>query len=229
MSLINNVAAILDSKKPLDEVRYLERKVNYDDEISILDIDLKNIIPPPPKNSSLTTKKELETIYNATKSRTREEIELVRLVDNDPLDLFYKFIKKHSLKFDKDKFDAYYNILEQYIYALKYYHNRARPEQLAPYYNLNLDILYTDTHHTPAYPSGHTVYAELAAYILTDQYPEFKKEFFKLSNYCGLGRILQGVHYPSDNKASSEVVKKLYPLIEEKYEQYKKDQKFPSY
>jgi len=215
MSLINKVAAIIDSKADLDKISYLDNKVNYDDEISILDIELRSIIPPPPKNSSLTTKKELENIAKATKNRTNKELDLVYLVDNEPIDLFTNSLYKRGMKFPKDVFDSYYNILEQYVYALKFYYNRARPEKLAPYFNLEIEVIYTETHHTPAYPSGHTMYSELAAQILSDLYPELREEFFQLSDYCGLARILQGVHYPSDNKAARIAVNKLYPLIKE--------------
>lgn len=219
MSLINKVEAIIsNTSKPIDEVSFLPNKVNYDDGISLLDIELDKIIPAPPKNSSITTKKELEEIARFTKSRSEAEIDLIRVVDRDPLELFADYLIKEKLQFPKRKFAKYLNIVEQYQYALKYYYNRARPEQLAPYYNLEINVLYTDTHQTPAYPSGHTMYAELAAYILTDEYPERKKDFFNLSKYCGFARILQGVHYSSDNEASQIAVAKLYPLIRSKYE-----------
>ena len=225
MSLINKVAAIIDSKADLDKVGYLQNKVNYDDEISILNIEIQSIVPPPPKNSSLTTKKEIEEIAKATKNRTRKELDLIYLVDNEPLDLFRNSLQKRGMKFPKDLFEEHYNVLEQYVYALKFYHNRARPEQLAPYFNLDIDVLYTETHHTPAYPSGHTMYSELAAHILSDLYPELREEFFQLSNYCGLARILQGVHYPSDNKASRIAVEKLYRLMKGKQDE--KSKNFP--
>lgn len=213
MSLINKVAAIIDGKKDIDTVHYLEKKVNYDDGISTLNIDIEKIIPPPPKNSSNKTAQELNLISKATKSRSSSELELVKIVDSEPLSLFYSFLSGKNLDFPQNLFDEHYNVLEQYIYALKYYHNRARPEQVAPYYGIEIDVLYTDTHHTPSYPSGHTMYSELAAHVLTDKYPEYKDDFFTLSDYCGLARILQGVHYPSDNKASKTATNKLYKLM----------------
>jgi acid phosphatase (class A) len=219
MSLINKVEAIIsNTSKSIDEVTFLPNKVNYDDGISILDIELTEILPPPPKNSSITTKKELEEISKHTRSRSESEIDLIRVVDRNPIELFSEYLMKEKLKFPFDKFAKYLNITEQYQYALKYYHNRARPEQLADYYNLDINVLITDTHHTPAYPSGHTMYAELAAYILTDAYPDRKKDFFNLSKYCGFARILQGVHYASDNEASRIAIAKLYPLIRLQYD-----------
>ena len=142
MSLINKVAAIIDSKKPIDEVTYLEKRVRYDDTISILDIDLKTIIPAPAKNSSLTTVKELSEISRLAKIRTNKEIDLIRSVDRDPLELYLVLLKKNGLVFPQALFNDYYNIVEQYMYALKFYYNRARPEQLAPYFNLDIDFIF---------------------------------------------------------------------------------------
>lgn len=213
MSLIHKVEAIITNKQDVDKVQYLPNKVNYDEKISILGIDIKDILPSPPLNSSEQTLQELKKISKATKTRTKDELELIYIVDKDPLDLFYIFLDKKKLKFPKFTFIDYYNILEPYIYALKYYHNRARPEQIAPFFDIQLDILYTDTHSTPSYPSGHVVYSELAAHMLSDIYPQYTKEFFRLSEYCAFARILQGVHYPSDNQASKKVVNILYPLI----------------
>jgi len=227
MSLINNVSAILSYKTDLDDVVYSQNKVNSEDEISILDIDLKKIIPPPPKNSSDTTAREMKKISEAVASRSSKEIDLITTVDKEPLELFYSFLKEKNIKFPKHSFDEYYNILEQYIYALKYHYNRARPEQLAPFYNIELDVMYTDSHHTPAYPSGHTMYAALAAHMLSEKYPTYKNKFFELAKYCGLARILQGVHYPSDNEASFKATAVIYDAIKRRFEDEERNQKIP--
>lgn len=219
MSLINKVASIIDNKAELEKVAYMPNKVSYDDNLAILNIDLKSIIPKPPSNTSSTTAREIKEVAKATQNRSVKELDLIYVVDKEPLNLFYDFTEARKLEFPKAIFHDYYNILEQYVFALKYYYNRARPEQLSPYYNLDINVLYTDTHHTASYPSGHTMYAELAAHICSDVYPQHRDDFFRLSKYCGLARILQGVHYPSDNKASVIAVKKLYPLIRGYYEQ----------
>jgi hypothetical protein len=113
------------------------------------------------------------------------------------------------------KFFEAFNIIEQYSFALTSFYNRPIPEHLAPYHNLDITVIFTETHHTPSYPSGHTIYSELAAHIVSEEYPEYKKDFFTISNYCGLARILQGVHYASDNEASKIALSKLYPLLKE--------------
>jgi len=226
MSLINNVSTILSRHAELDDISYNPYATSSEDEISILDIDWKNIIAAPPKNSSIKTAKEMKVLYNATKSRTNKEIELLYTVDYEPLTLFYNFLEKKNLPFPKNTFDEYYNVLEQYIYALKSHFNRARPEQLAPYFNIKLEVLYTDTHDTPSYPSGHTMYGALAAHILSDKYPEYEQQFFELAKYCGLARILQGVHFPSDNEAAFKATAKLYDAIKRRL-QNEENKNFP--
>ena len=219
MSLINKIASIIDNKAELEKVAYMPNRVSYNDDLSILDIDLKSIIPKPPKNNSPSTVKELEAVSEATKNRTVKELDLVYTVDKDPVELFRKFLSSKNLEFPQAKFDMFMNIMEQYMYALKYYHNRARPEQIAPYYNIEINVLYTVTHHTPSYPSGHVVYSETAAHVASEVFPQYKSNFFQLSKYCAFARILQGVHFASDNKASVLAVEKLYPLVSKYYEQ----------
>lgn len=85
----------------------------------------------------------------------------------------------------------------------KIYWNRARPNQLAKYLNVPLNVIATDTHHTASYPSGHVVYSNLAANIIKDLYPQIQiRELDFIVNETARARVLQGVHYPSDNKAS---------------------------
>lgn len=212
MSLIHKIAAIIDNKS-IDDITFFDKNVVYHEDIDLLDIDWRRMIPRQPLNSSDETEKELRFISKQTLNRSTREIDLIYKVDANPLYLFYEFIDPKGLILPKNKFDTFYNIIEQYIYALKIHFNRARPFQLAKVYNINIDVLNTDTHHTPAYPSGHTMYAALAAHILTDLYPEFEKKFFQLAESCGMARIMQGVHFPSDNKASFLATKVLYQNI----------------
>ena len=223
MSLINNVDAIINTKKSVDDIGYYDQPISYES-----NIDVKNILKKPAKNSSLTTRKELEVVANATKNRSLKELDLVYVADKDPLLIFYDFLKSKSLQFDKSTFDVYWNILEQYVYALKYYFNRARPEQIARYYGVEIKVLHTDTHHTPSYPSCHAMYADLAYKMLAEEYPEYKEDFLRISDYCAFARVLQGVHYPSDNVASRKAVSIIYPVLKEHINEYERSQKFPS-
>lgn len=228
MSLINKVASILNNKVPLSDLKYTKDFV-YEEGRGILDIEWKSILPNPPANNSATTKKELDLVIQAAANKSNKALELIYKVDDDPLHLFYDFLDNRNLKYNRYLFEEYYNILESYIYALKYHYNRPRPDQIAPYYNQEVKVVQTTTHQTPAYPSGHTAYAALAAHMLSKKFPQYKKEFFSLAEQAGTARILQGVHYPSDNVAGFKLAKVIFEEIERRVNDVSEEsKKFPS-
>ena len=131
---------------------------------------------------------------------------------------FKDFILNQKLKFPNSFFTAvYYSSVIAIVDHLKYFYNRARPYQLADYYGIKINRTITKTHGTPAYPSGHTMYAALIAEILSDKYPEHTKQFAKLVDLCGKARELQGVHYPSDNAAAKQIIGTIYPELKQYY------------
>jgi hypothetical protein len=218
MSLINKVAAIIDSKVKLEELKYSKDFI-YESDRGILNIPWKKILDNPPKNNSITTSKEIDLISEATKNRSNKAVELIYKVDKDPLILFLEFFEGKNIDVSTSNFDNYWNIAESYVYALKYHFNRPRPEQIAPYLNKEIRVIYTDTHGSPSYPSGHTLYAYLAAHVFSEKYPEYTKNFFELAKQAGIARILQGVHYPSDNKAGLIAAQYLFAKIKEKLDE----------
>ena len=161
-----------------------------------------DVLPDPPQNNSETTKKELVYLSNLTKSRSNSQVDLIKLVDEEPNDLFHQTLKKLNLEFPKEIFDKSWNILKPIILNLKHRHNRPRPYQLSEKYAIKINLLDSKTAQTPAYPSGHTAYAALSAYILAAKYPRFSEHFFDKVQIAGMARMLMGVHYPSDNEAS---------------------------
>ena len=130
------------------------------------------------------------------------QVELIKLVDNEPTDLYHKTLRKLNLEFPGKIFDKSWNILKPIIKNLKHKHNRPRPYQLAEKYGIPINLLDSKTAQTPSYPSGHTAYAALGAYILAAKYPQFSEYFFDKVQTAGMARMLMGVHYPSDNEAS---------------------------
>ena len=86
-------------------------------------------------------------------------------------------------------------------------------EALAQGFDVEIDVLETKPHHTPAYPSGHAAYGYLIAELLSDKYPQHKKELMKLGDKTGFLRVVQGVHYPSDSLSANQLVRTLYNNI----------------
>ena len=185
----------------IDDITYTDKpkQVKISEDITI---GWRNVLPQPQPNTSRRTLMELEYLSKLTKDLNIKQKNLIKIVDKEPLDLFTDIVKKNNLDFDRSDFDKIWRISEPVVMNLKYQYNRPRPEQLAPFFGININVTKTSSHQTPAYPSGHTAYAAFAAYLLSDMYPAFSHQFFSQIGIVGYARCLQGVHYPSDNEAS---------------------------
>lgn len=199
MNIISKINKSLAER--IDKVVYTDNPQTWKVSKSIT-IDWKNILPEPPKNNSEETKKELSYLAEITDNLSISDKNLVSLVDSEPLDLYNDILRRHGLKMPRDEFKKVWDISLPIIMNLKHQFNRPRPEQLAKFYGLTINVTETKTHQTPAYPSGHTAYTAMGAYLLSDMYPEHSGEFFSKVGDAGHARCLQGVHYPSDNEAS---------------------------
>jgi acid phosphatase (class A) len=186
----------------IDNIKYTTKIVEDKEVSQLINFDYKSILDNPPKNSSVSTLEELIYISKITHNRTDEDIEFVNKIDKNPAFLIIDFCNNKNIIFPKTDFNHLYKTIKPLILNTKYYFNRARPDQLAKFYGLTINIIETDSHHTPSYPSGHTVYARLAANLILESNPEFQYELDLIVNKSAHARVLQGVHYPSDNKAS---------------------------
>lgn len=173
-------------------------------------IGWKSVLPEPPANDSDFTRMELNQIAAMTKELKSEQVDLVKMVDENPRSVFEKMIKKYNLSEHKDEVDEVWGITANVILNLKWKFNRPRPYQLAEVYGIDIKVLETDTHKTPAYPSGHSAEAAMMGYLLAEYYPEHSTEIFNKIDLAGKARVLQGVHYPSDNDASMVITGALW-------------------
>ena len=217
--------AILEAvRSKIDDIKYTQEKKSWDVS-DMVTIGWRNVLPEPPKNTSNRTMRELSYLSDLTKNLTKSQESLVMLVDEEPLLLFESVIGKS--RFDRSPFDKVWPIVDPVIMNLKYQYNRPRPAQLAGVFKKEINVKETKTHQTPAYPSGHTAYAAIAAYLYADMYPELSSDIFRQVGLCGHARCLQGVHFPSDNEASmviagavwENVRYELFPNLPKKYEQ----------
>ena len=222
--ILSEIDERLDLDRRIDRTKY-NPDLN-DDDIKIpeifSDLDWKNLIPYPPKNSSRLTQSELLEISRLTSNRTEQDVELILIVDKEPLELFYPILKKYSRQFPKRWFDNIYKDVYKMVMSIKNYYNRPRPEQLAEIYNIPINILRTKTHQTPSYPSGHTVYSSLAYHLIRHLYPNISDiELMIPVNQTGRARMLQGIHYRSDIDAALILTEKLFKYLMPKLGDYK--------
>lgn len=166
-------------------------------------IDWKNILEKPPANLSKTTYQELQLLSRITKNRNETEENLVRSIDQDMDSPFELLCNSYNVEYPKTEIEELYHLIRPILQNVKGYYNRARPAQLAPYFDTKIDVIVTNTHHTASYPSGHTVYSKLVSLIIKSKYPQIdQNKLDNIVNNTAKARMLQGVHYPSDNKAS---------------------------
>lgn len=191
---------------------YIERPVP-----DIVSFNWKNILAAPPSNASKQTLAELEAVSKATLNRSKKDIELVHTVDQDPDSYFIDLAKEYRVEYPADSIKEFYGVVKPILLNIKGVWNRPRPAQLAKYYNIPLEVIVTDTHHTASYPSGHTVYSSLVAMILKHHYPAIdQRKLDILVGNTAKARVLQGVHFPSDNRASLQLTKVLFNKLKDK-------------
>lgn len=178
----------------------------------LIDINWQEVLADPPKNTSETTKYELLYLQEITRSLTVGEVQLVKMVDKDFGHPLYQHVLG-NIPFPEKEIDKLWNIVDNVIQMLKFKYDRPRPYQLAPLSGIDVNVMYSDSHLTPAYPSGHTAYGAIATYYLAAKYPELSGELFRIPGQIGLARCLQGVHYPSDNEASMVIVGAIWENI----------------
>lgn len=198
---------------------YLEKPIS-----KLIDFDWKNILQPPPKNSSSKTLEELKFLSKVTRNRTKKDVELVYNIDQDMDTPFTLLLKKYYLRYPKNYIELFYDIVRPVLLNIKGVWNRPRPNQLAKIYGTDISVILTDTTHTAAYPSGHTVYSNLVALILKGIYPQIgQKELDNIVLETARARVIQGVHYPSDNQASLIFSKYMFNKLNPKLRKYYND------
>lgn len=212
LNSIKDIDHIIQDKK-LNELKYTENPKTFDIKYNL---SWETILEPPPLNNSMIVADELNYLSRLTSSLSDNEIELVKLVDKDPKYLFNDTLSKRGLVFPEDQFNLYYEVMDEYILTVKQHFNRVRPEYLGNIIGKKINVIESQTTKTPSYPSGHTCYAVLACILCSRLYPGLINEFrnsVKTTAYC---REMQGVHYPSDNKASVIFAESIFQQLQKK-------------
>lgn len=171
-------------------------------QVSTPNIDFKKIIPPPPADNSPAGIADLETLIKVQEYRTEDQIKEAKRVDTHSAFGFARPVLGEwyqSGKFPKTKkmMDEIGNAANKICDKSKAHYNRQRPYQ-------------RDTRIKPvvghpgnaSYPSGHTFGATIWAVIYSEVFPEYAAEFDAQAHRTMWGRIMAGVHYPTDTTAA---------------------------
>ena len=177
---------------PIKESIYEEKLVDEYD----LDYPL---IPYP---NDMVTLSELKHLQGLEYKREKEK-DFIRLADEDLVLCFVEFLKK--VQIDKEQIEKLHNYMNLIakessvaIMILKYYFNRPRPYQVAERSGIKFEPMDSKTAHTPSYPSGHTIQANLIAFKLSKILPKYRNDFFDIANHISESRMIAGYHFKSD-------------------------------
>ena len=84
------------------------------------------------------------------------------------------------------------------ILRIKNYHDRPRPDKLAHKFGISLLYHKMKSAHTPSFPSGHSAQGRLIGLVLSEMFPEMKKQLMEVAEHISKSRIVASVHYNSD-------------------------------
>ncbi len=191
-----------------------------------LDINIEKLLNfPPPSNSSEETKKELVEIKKFMEMNHPQDFKTnLKKMDEDPAQFVidhYEKITNSKASEDVLKFITDGDV-EVLAMKLKMHYNRPRPYQIAKYYGIDFDYnksIQNGAAAHPSYPSGHTLSAYFTARVLGHVKPQVEKDLIKRAMMVADSRIMEGVHFKSDNVVSIYLVDNvLMPAFLKKYD-----------
>jgi len=160
-------------------------------------IDLAKILPPPPAPDSIAARADLETVLQVQASRTPDQAAWAKFIEAD--DLFENarvlgdWFSMANLPLTAEFFRQATSDSSMASNAIKALYSRPRPPavdgRVLPCVNIP---------KTGSYPSGHAMRAALRAALLSEIFPERRAALDDFARKTAWGRIIGGVHFPTD-------------------------------
>jgi len=167
-------------------------------------------IKSPPKNTSMVVYNELQFLKDLPEDDKYVE-------ENDDIEkVFEQVCKENNVEYPKELVENLIDSVAGIILDLKYIHNRPRPFQLAPYYNMKLGEHVLESMKTPSYPSGHSTQGFLVGKVLQTKLPITTDAFLEAGKRISYSRNVGRAHFPSDSRMGEELGSALYQYIKEK-------------
>jgi acid phosphatase (class A) len=159
-------------------------------------------LPEPPANSSAQTRAELNYLLALQTNRTVEDIRWSMTMSENPLgpsdvgQAIGYWITPQKLPVMEVLMEKVSNDGDFFLWSLKFKYARVRP------YVLEAKLHDLEASRAASYPSGHTTYAYIKAYIYQELAPEFSDLLLHKAYEMSHAREIIGVHYPSDAEGS---------------------------
>jgi len=172
------------------------------------EIDLTQILPPPPANDSAETKKELAEVLALQVTRTPE---MEARAKADVEENIWRFADVMGPKFNKDAlpkvaafFDRVVATEGAVVDPAKDVWKRPRPHQQSDLVKPAVKIS-----NSGSWPSGHATVGTLMGIVLSNMVPEKRAEIMARAAEFAHNRVVGGIHFPSDvemGKVSGSVI-----------------------
>lgn len=164
-------------------------------------VDLVQILPPPPTPDSAKGKADLQSVLEAQRIRTPAEVKNARadsqLSVSRFADVMGSAFRSKKLPFATVFFQRVVSDDERAIEVAKGHFNRSRPYVVDP----DVKPVVGTRNSGGSYPSGHAAFAYAAAILLAAMVPEKTRAIFDRADRFAEGRLIAGVHYPTDIEA----------------------------
>lgn len=162
-------------------------------------LDLATLLPPPPAPGSAAERADLAAVLALQNSRSEAQLTLAK---GDTEASVFRFADAVDANFSAARLPQTAKLFERITGSIsavvgpaKDHWNRPRP------FIASSDVQPTSRPDGATYPSGHAVLARLYAIVLADLMPQKRREIFARGDRFAQGRLVNGVHYPTDVEA----------------------------
>lgn len=161
-------------------------------------VDVSRVLPAPPAPGSLAADADLAVVLQAQAWRTSEQIAWAKLIEKQTIvtvygDLFGPWFTAANLPRVLALMTAITEDVRPISDAAKKRYSRDRPYVVDSRVQPCVAAPRNET-----YPSGHALNEYLMAGFLAEIYPEREAALFERAHRAAWGRIIGGVHFPTD-------------------------------
>jgi acid phosphatase (class A) len=180
------------------------------------EVDLLQLLPPPPATDSAVTKAELDALVQIQNSRTKSQSD--RAMADDAEDVWRFADVFGNASFTKEKLPVFTAFFDRIVATepavvdpAKDTWKRPRPYMADSRIN---PLLKKKT--SGAYPSGHTTVGTLMALVLADMVPELRGPLMARAAEYADNRMVAGMHYATDLDAGKRAATAILAVLQTK-------------
>lgn len=165
------------------------------------EINLLNILAPPPANDSAQTRAELAEVLTLQVTRTKDQE--TRAIADAVEDVWRFSDVINNPKFTKENLPKFAAFFDRVVETEGAVVDPAKDVWKRPRPHLYSDLVkpVVPLSKSGAYPSGHTTIGTLMGIVLSNMVPEKRKELMARAAEYGHNRMIGGIHFASDIEA----------------------------